>query len=216
MPFGNARAGTIHDPIIEPLWGGLRVLVHVSGGRASVRGHEGEELEVATGLLDAIAACARASELVVDGHLVAGPIRDTVGVRVGMTDTARDAGEMTRHFFLGSLGNKNRDEIARREAAAAAAAAAASPTAFVAVDLLWLDGESLVDVPLLERKRILESVLADSENVRHTVAVRPPIQSWHAQWISLGFDEMAVKGANSRYTPGRPNPEWAIAPIRRR
>ena len=48
--------------------------------------------------------------------------------------------------------------------------------AFVATDLLWLDGESLLDVPLLERRRLLEGVLDQSYLVRrsrHRAAVGP-------------------------------------------
>ncbi len=45
--------------------------------------------------------------------------------------------------------------------------------AFVAIDLLWLDGEPLDDVPLLERKRLLDTVLAQSRLVRVTPFVRP-------------------------------------------
>ena len=91
-----------------------------------------------------------------------------------------------------------------------------SSAAFVAVDLLWIDREPIIDIPLLERKRLLESALDDGEIVRRTVAVRPPVEVWFAQWRALGFRELAVKGANSRYTPGRPNGEWATALIPKR
>jgi hypothetical protein len=48
------------------------------------------------------------------------------------------------------------------------------------------------------------------------VSVRPPVEQWYAQWRALGFSALAVKGANSRYTPGRPNGEWATTLIPRR
>jgi ATP-dependent DNA ligase len=91
-----------------------------------------------------------------------------------------------------------------------------APTAIVAVDLLWLDGESLIDVPLLERKRLLESALLDHELVRRTMVVRPPVEAWYGQWRALGFREFAVKGANSRYRPGTVSPHWATQIIPRR
>ena len=217
MPFGNARVHSISNPLIEPIWGGLRVLAHVTDGGAVIRDPDGLEVEALPRLLTMIAANAQASEVVIDGHLVEGPLRDTTGVRVSTTgDSIRSAGEIGRHFLLGGLASPKRDVIAEKEAAAASAAAASGDVAFIATDLLWLDGEPLLDVPLLERKRLLESVLSDDERVRRTVAVRPPVEMWHAQWLSLGFREMAIKGANSRYTPGEPNPEWAITMIRRR
>ena len=86
----------------------------------------------------------------------------------------------------------------------------------MAIDLLRLDGDSLLDVPLAERKRLLDGILVDTEIVRKTVTVRAPVAAWYAQWRALGFREVAVKGANSRYTPGVPNPDWATALIPRR
>lgn len=220
MPFGGARPGTIANPIAEPVWGGLRVLVHVSGGSVIVRDPGGKALEVPEPLRAGIAAAVQASELVIDGHLVPAPLRDTTGIRLGAgTDAVQTVGKMSRHFFIGGLGRQP-DRVAEAEAAAAAAIAAESPldgpVALIVVDLLWLDDEPLLDVPLLERKRILESVLLDGELVRRTVTVRPPVEMWHAQWQALGFREVAIKGANSRYTPGEPSREWAITLIRRR
>jgi ATP-dependent DNA ligase len=87
---------------------------------------------------------------------------------------------------------------------------------FVAVDLLELDGESLLDVPLLERKRLLDSILRESENVRLTPIVRAPAAPWYSQWRGVGFTEMAFKAANSRYTPGVVSRDWAITRIPRR
>ena len=85
--------------------------------------------------------------------------------------------------------------------------------AFVAVDLLLVDDEPLVDIPLLERKRILEGVLDEGELVRRTAFVRPPVDAWLGTWRSIGFGELAYKAANSRYRPGEQNPDWATARI---
>ena len=80
--------------------------------------------------------------------------------------------------------------------------------AFVAVDLLELDGRSLLDVPLLERRRLLEAVVTQSRRVRVTPAVRQPMGSWLAAWRQIGFSSYVAKHANSRYLPGQPNPQW--------
>jgi ATP-dependent DNA ligase len=85
--------------------------------------------------------------------------------------------------------------------------------AIVAVDLVWLDDESLCDVPLLERKRILESIVTESELIRVGMHVRPPVDSWLGSWRTFGFRRMAYKAANSRYVPGQKNQEWAQAEI---
>lgn len=217
MPFGRIQARQVRDGLWEPLWAGRRVLVPVLDAAVTFLDEHDEELEGFDPLRETILEHVEADELVLDGYLLPAPLRGTAGVEAppGM-DAVLSAGEVGRQLLLGGGA---RDE--RRDAAVAAGTrpvrlAATSPTAFVGVDLLWLDGESLVDVPLQERKRLLESVLAEGDLVRRTVAVRPPVEAWFAQWRALGFREVAVKGANSRYTPGRPNGEWATAPIPRR
>jgi ATP-dependent DNA ligase len=85
--------------------------------------------------------------------------------------------------------------------------------AIVIVDLLWIDDEPMLAVPLLERKRILESVLGESRLVRRGIFVRPPIDTWIGSWRSFGFSRVAYKGANSRYTPGATNSQWAIGEL---
>ena len=81
---------------------------------------------------------------------------------------------------------------------------------FIAVDLLRVDGTSLLDVPLLERKRLLESVVAPGPLVRTSTHVRPPIDSWIATWKSLGLRGGILKAANSRYVPGDRHIEWRL------
>ena len=87
--------------------------------------------------------------------------------------------------------------------------------AFVAVDLLRLDGEELLDVPLLERKRLLEQVVAAGDLVRVTPFVRPPLEGWLNSWKAAGFAGAILKAANSRYVPGRETDEWYVALPRR-
>jgi ATP-dependent DNA ligase len=75
---------------------------------------------------------------------------------------------------------------------------------------------ALLDVPLLERKRLLESVLAEGERVRRTTFVREPAGSFIITWRSVGFGGLVHKEANSRYHPGVPNPDWTLMEMPRR
>ncbi len=94
-----------------------------------------------------------------------------------------------------------------------------APTTFVAVDVLMVDDEELLDVPLLERKRVLESVLDENQFVRRGIYVRPPLDAWLISWRSIGFHSIAFKAANGRYRPGldnerlgdRPDPQPLVA-----
>ena len=85
--------------------------------------------------------------------------------------------------------------------------------AFVAVDLLELDGESLLDVPLLERRRLLESVITEADDVRLSPVVKHPITGWLESWHGIGFTHVVAKYQNSRYAPGEQNEDWLKIPI---
>jgi bifunctional non-homologous end joining protein LigD len=80
--------------------------------------------------------------------------------------------------------------------------------AFVAVDLLELEGESLLDVPLQERRRLLESVVDERAQVRVSPAVKQPIGGWLLGWRANGFTHYVAKHQNSRYAPGQRTDEW--------
>ena len=82
--------------------------------------------------------------------------------------------------------------------------------AFVVVDLLRIDHQTLFDVPLLERKRLLEGLIQQSPLVRLSPWVTPPIDAWLRTWRMAGFRGAIVKAANSRYMPGSTTVEWAI------
>lgn len=90
------------------------------------------------------------------------------------------------------------------------AAGGESEIAFVALDLLSLDGQPLLDVPLLERRRQLETLFLESPLVRVTPYARPPMRPWFNSWKSAGFDGLVMKAANSRYKPGQLTSDWTI------
>jgi bifunctional non-homologous end joining protein LigD len=234
MAFGRGPARAVHDPLMEPLWPGRRVLVHLlaegrpaapAGSRGSaadlthvrIRDEAGLELAGHPDLRSALAEAARATELVIDGYLLPlPPLAAVLSVAPPDTDVP-SAAAVARHLFLGS---RSRDRGRADRAAAAPTsvgrpAEASEPVALtlVAIDLLALDGETILDVPLLERKRLLEGVLVSGELVRRSPHVRLPAANWHRQWRALGFREMAVKDANGRYRPGEPSPDWTITAI---
>lgn len=217
MAFGPHKAATIRTPIIEPLWSGTRVLVHVAEANVSFVDPDGTDVEGWPDLRQAIARNAYASELVLDGYLTTELIRDTAGLQppiVGAT-SGQDQPGIGRRLFLGTGRTSTQERFRRAEAARLAAIPTTEEAAFVAVDLLWMDDESLLDVQLGERKRLLESVLGEAHLVRRTAHVSPPAEAWFGQWRAFGFQEVAVKDANSTYRPGQRCDDWATALIPR-
>jgi bifunctional non-homologous end joining protein LigD len=81
---------------------------------------------------------------------------------------------------------------------------------YAAFDLLEVDGESLLDVPLLERKRHLEGLLVPSVNVRLTPFVTRGLRSWRETLVAQGFRRVVLKNWNSAYAPGRTTDDWLV------
>lgn len=217
MAFGHLAPHKIADPVCEPLWGGRRVLVEVSDGQVVIRGTDGEVVEGYEDLHRAIADATFADELIADGALLPAPLRDTEGarIRVGM-DAVETPADRAKHMFIGESPMTNRREALARADEARTPAPGDEPAALVASDLLWIDGQSLLEVPLLERKRVLDSALDERELVRRSMHVRRPVESWFAQWRALGFEEVTFKGANGRYHPGAVSKDWTVVVMPRR
>jgi ATP-dependent DNA ligase len=214
--FGKARAATIDDPLVEPLWTGIRVLAHVEAGRATLRDLDGDPVDDFPEINDALAGAIRAGRVVVDAHLTHQPIQAIAEVAARDSQVAKAptaTAVVGQWWFGGLLRGSRRKAPVDPESIGRDPLPADADIAIVVVDLLSLDDEPLLDVPLLERKRILESILVESEFVRRGIYIRPPIDTWIGSWRTFGFNRMAFKAANSRYLPGQPNPDWAIADL---
>jgi ATP-dependent DNA ligase len=213
--FGRRHARNVDDPVVEPLWSGIRVLAHVAGTSVEFVDAEGEAQDWPE-TAEALSTAVQADRAVLDGYLTTDAAGDGVGVVTAAGPEPPTAAHFTRRLFLGGGGRDRRAEL--RELDEANAPLALNPdddVVFVAVDLLMLDDDALLDVPLLERKRLLDSVLVESRRVRRGIHVRLPVDVWMATWRNLGFRGLAYKDANSRYRPGTPNDDWATAPIPR-
>lgn len=214
MAFGFKDVKRIREPICEPLWWGVRVLIHVDQFGVRIRDVEGRQIDGWDDLRSAIVASAGGSELVLDAYLIPA-LDDTTGVESFGNEDIPTSGQFARQFLLGQVPSRAR-EGQENDAARLVAMDPNEPAAIVAIDLLWLDGESLLEVPLGERKRLLDSAVSERALVRRTVHVRPPVETWYRQWRAFGFREFAVKDANSRYVPGGESDLWTTAAIPRR
>ncbi len=219
QPFGNGSANKVKDPIIEPLWVGLRALAAIDALGALLVDQDGDEITEHAPIVSALAVAGRSDGLVIDGYLTKQVARDTTGIHTGTAqyDELPSSGAILTGSMIGL--RRDRSEEAVKEMYAAADSVAfdtEDAVTFVTIDLLWLDGQPLLDVPLLERRRLLEGVLEESDEVRRGVYRRPPVGTWANSLKSQGFTGVTFKAANSRYKPGVAGPDWAIAPMPRR
>ncbi len=179
---GNS-VGYVQNPIAEPIWAGTRVLVYF---REAEHADEWGSVDVIDEKGDdALDLARRAFDQLRRSILASEAVIDGI-----VTDQTLDPG-VSMEF------DENRAGLGK-------------DLAFVAIDLLRVDHQTLFDIPLLERKRLLEGLIQQSPLVRLSPWVTPPIQAWLRTWRSAGFKGAIVKAANSRYVPGSMTVEWAV------
>jgi bifunctional non-homologous end joining protein LigD len=209
--YGGGSPARIADPIVEPLWVGLRALAAVSGPHVAMRDLDGEPVGGFDEIAKALAIAVQSDEIVLEG-LITKQATHAARPVVAWSDEMPSLGS-----FVGLRRNRALEATKLKEEALAAAMFEPDDLiAFVATDLLWLDDTALLDVPLLERRRLLESVLQESDGVRIGTFVRPPIDHWVGSWRAQGFGGLTYKAANSHYLPGRKTPDWTIGGMPRR
>jgi hypothetical protein len=214
----SARPIAVRDPVCEPHWAGQHVLLHVDATQEeSTASPAVREPHVTSWiqLIDVdgrdvtdddpdltaeVAASILAADAVVDGWLTDQASRTGAGTSIA--ETVRRTPIDTFVSFTGRPPELIVPPVIGHDGE--------GRTAFVAVDLLRVDGQVLLDLPLLERKRLLEGVVRQSDAVRITPYTRPPLKPWLVSWQSAGFEGAILKAANSRYRPTTLSDEWAV------
>ena len=88
------------------------------------------------------------------------------------------------------------------------------PINFLVFDLLYADGEVLLDLPLRERRTRLELLLRQSHGLlvqlspARTCTTAPELQGSFAQALARGNEGVMAKAPDSPYTPGRRGQNW--------
>lgn len=177
--------------LFEPAWRGERVMARVRGGRVFLTDERGEPAsdEVAAEAAEVLESALDAEDALVDGVWTNMPF-------VGEGSAARHLADAIAEEGLTDEVPDPIENEPRR--------------AFVAIDLVELDGQPLHDVPLMERRRLLTSVVDENVRVRVSPAVRVPIHNWLIAWRAAGFDRYVAKHVNSRYIPGEMTEEWLL------
>jgi ATP-dependent DNA ligase len=180
--------------LFEPLWPGDRVMARVDHGDVTLTDElgapAGRDLDEAA---DILATAVLAEEAVVDGVWTAQPFVGDGSLARAWADTLAAEG------LASELPDPLESERRR---------------AFVAVDLVELDGEPLHEIPFQERRRLLESVIDEGVQVRLSPVVKHPLGSWLIGWRTNGFTHYLAKHMNSRYLPGERNDDWLKLSLR--
>ncbi|HEX6128216.1 MAG TPA: non-homologous end-joining DNA ligase, partial [Candidatus Limnocylindria bacterium] len=90
----------------------------------------------------------------------------------------------------------------------------AIPLAYMAFDLLHLDGRSLLDVPLEERKRLLRRLLRPHPVIRYASHVVGEGVAFERAAAERNLEGIVAKRRDSRYQPGRRTRDWLKIKLR--
>jgi ATP-dependent DNA ligase len=181
--------------LFEPAWRGERLIARVHDEVVELNDRDGNPVEAAfPDACEVLATSVDADEALLDGIWTAQPFVGVGSAAYNLAETLAEEG----------LADEYPDPIENE-----------TRRAFVAIDLLELDGTLLHDVPYQERHRLLESVVDESVRVRVTPAVRVPVEHWLHAWRVSGFTHYVAKQVNSRYRPGEASDEWLEIPTER-
>lgn len=190
------------DWLFEVKWDGYRVQAVVRNRR--VRLWTRKRIDAATYFPDLAGTpdWIEATEAIVDGEVVAfdpdgnpsfSLLQDRTGIRgLQLADGRRPRG-------------KGPSEEER----------AAIPLAYQAFDLLYLDGRSLLEVPLEHRKRLLKRVLRETGMVRYGGHVAEEGEAFVKAAQQRGLEGVVAKLRHARYEPGRRTRSWLKIKLRR-
>jgi len=83
-----------------------------------------------------------------------------------------------------------------------------SPVVYVVFDILEKDGESLVDLPLTERKRILKASVKEGKHVLLSDFVETKGKAYYKIALEKGLEGVMAKKKDSLYEPGVRSGNW--------
>ena len=164
---------------VEDKYDGIRAQAHVRPGEARLFSRTRDEIsESFPELIPALAALPE--EVILDGEIVAWTSEET----------ARGRGDILRNYDAGSVNGRAlpfstlQQRLGRKKVSPRLVREV--PVAFLVFDILYRDGQLLLDMPLRERQRILTEFLALPRN---PIAFHAPSQG------SFAFDEHEVETA---------------------
>ncbi|MFA6814395.1 MAG: ATP-dependent DNA ligase [Patescibacteria group bacterium] len=86
------------------------------------------------------------------------------------------------------------------------------PICFYVFDLLFYDGRSLIDEPLIDRKKLLDRAIKDSIVLKKTsyklIDDPQTLSNYHEKQLALGLEGAVIKKPDSAYAAGRKGWRW--------
>ena len=185
LAVAGALPASDDDWAYEVKWDGIRAILFVEGGRVRVQSRNELDLSASFPELATVGESLGMTTCVLDGEIVA------------LGEDGRPSFSRLQH----RMHVADRREAQRR--------AATEPVTFVAFDLLYLDGHSLVAEPYDTRRARLESLHLSGPACSTTDSFRDVSgRDILAAAQQNGLEGVVAKRRASPYRPGRRHPDW--------
>jgi len=169
----------------EIKWDGIRAILFVEGGRVRAQSRNDLDISASFPELADIGEFLGMTTCVLDGEVVA------------LGEDGRPSFSRLQH----RMHVANQREARRR--------ATSDPVSFVAFDLLYLDGRSLLALPYDERRAALEALHLSGQTFTTTESFRDVSgQDILAAAVQNGLEGIVAKRRDSPYRAGRRHPDW--------
>lgn len=170
------------DWLFEVKWDGVRTLAFIEGEHVRLVSRRGRDVTTQYPDLGYLAAQLSARNGLVDGEIVA------------LDEAGRPSFERIQQRFT--------------QQAPSARAAQQVPVEFLAFDLLWLDGDSLMDRPIEERRTMLERHLVPNAHVQISPQIPERGVAFFEAAKARGLEGVVAKRRGSPYRPGQRSKDW--------
>lgn len=87
---------------------------------------------------------------------------------------------------------------------------------YLVFDLLWLNGNNLMNLPLSERKMLLSKTLPHHESIRISKTFEVNAKDFLKAAKEMGLEGMIAKRADSHYLPGERTSDWIKIKIKKK
>ncbi|MGA2309890.1 MAG: non-homologous end-joining DNA ligase [Candidatus Bathyarchaeia archaeon] len=174
------------DWIFEVKWDGIRAISYVDGG-LSIRSRNNKELRYNFPELEELKKLTE--NAVIDGEIIV--------MKGGKADFQALA-ERSKTTSIENVKYLSQ----------------ASPANYIVFDMLEKDGDPLVELPLMERKRLLKEYVREGSFVVLSAFVETEGEAYYKVALAKGMEGMMAKKRDSQYEPGARSANWLkIKPI---
>jgi len=175
---------TFDDPawLFEPKWDGIRALA-VCDEATQLLSRRGNDVTVGYPELSNLHSRLVALDAILDGEIV-----------------AFDDGKPSFQKLQRRMHVRNEQQLTKL--------VRSSPVVFMAFDLIYLDGVSLIGEPLEVRRQLLEEIVVPDDRIQVSPATLGEGTVLYEAAVTQGLEGIVAKRIDSFYEPGKRSPAW--------